>query len=327
MRHIKAAALLLLVTAAVSSPAWSQASFPSKPITLIVTTGPGASNDLEARMYGEKITRYSGQQVQVDYKPGAGTTIANNFIARSAPDGHTLGLFAGGFAASAALYESLPYDPIKDLAPVSLMSKRPTVIVANNNVPYKTIAEYLAYAKANPMAVNVATIGAGSSPHLNAEWLHSLNDSKVTYVHYKSAAALTPDLLAGRLHISYGTVATYASLVMAGKIRALGIGNAERSSLLAGVSTAQEQGIAGYDYASWIGVFAPGRTPAAVVAELGRLFGRVAREPDVIKALAAAGGGFAVGNTPEQFSKFVLEEIERYRRIARAANIKLEGGD
>jgi tripartite-type tricarboxylate transporter receptor subunit TctC len=307
--------------------AWGQGSFPSKPITIIVTTGPGASNDLEARLYGEKITLYTKQQVLVDYKPGAGTTIANNFIAKSVPDGHTLGLFAGGFAASAALYESLPYDPVKDFAPVSLMSKRPTIIVANNGVPYKNIAEYLAYAKANPMAINVATIGAGSSPHLNAEWLHSLNDSKVTYVHYKSAAALTPDLLAGRLHISYGTVTTYASLINAGKIRALGIGNAERSALLPNLSTAQEQGIAGYDYSSWIGVFAAGRTPAPVVAELGRLFARVAKEPDVIKSLAASGGGFAVGNTPEQFSRFVSEEIERYRRIAKSAGIKLEGGD
>ena len=209
---------LTALTAADAARAQSAAAYPVKPITVIVSTGPGASNDIEARLYGEKHTKLTGQPVLIDYTPGAGTTIASVFVAKSAADGYTLGTFAGGFATSAVLYATLPYDPERDFAPISLMSKRPTVIVAHSAAPYKTLSEYIAYVKANPGAVNVSTIGAGSSPHLNAEWFHSLTGGKVTYVHYKSASVATPDLLAGHAHVTFGTIETYLPMIKAGRL-------------------------------------------------------------------------------------------------------------
>ena len=303
--------------------AWAQAGYPSKPVTMVVATGPGASNDLEARMYGEKLSVALGQPFVVDYKPGAGTSLSAAYVAKSAPDGHTLLCISSSFAAASALYRPLPYDPLKDLAPVSIASKRYTVIVASPGAPFKDLREYIAYTRANPGKVNVATSGAGSGPHINAAWLHSIVNTQVTYIHYKSAAAMQADLLSGRLDVTYGSLFTAVGNIKSGKIRLLAMANSERSPLFPDVPTAAEQGVPGYNYASITGYLAPGGTPPAIVNRLSMEIAKAVKMPDVAKRLEAE-GGIPVGSTPAELGQLLAAEIPRYRKLVDELNIKPE---
>ena len=299
------------------------ADYPSRQVTLIVPFGPGAATDIETRLYTQKLTENSGQSFVVDYKPGAGTTTGSAFVARAAPDGHTLLVISGSFAASPALYKTLPYDPIKDFAPISLMSKRTTVIVAYPSTPYKNISEYIAYAKAHPGEVNVSTTGSGGSVHLNAAWFHSLSNTTVTFVHYKAAAAGQTDLLAGRVQITFTSLLSANPHLRAGKLKVLGIGNAERSPMLPGVLTAVEQGLPGYDYSSIFAILAPAATPTAIVNKLNAELGKVARAPDIVAKLEAD-GGLIVVSTPQQLRQWLIAEIARYRKLVQEAGITPE---
>lgn len=311
--------ILLLCGAA----AGALAQNPGKPITIVIPTGPGASNDIETRMYGQKFTELTGQAVIGDYKPGAGTTLAPAFVAKSAPDGNTLVAVSSSYSAASALYDNLPFDPLKDLAPVTIMSKRSTVIMAHPSTPYKNVQEYVAFIKANPGVVNVAALGPGSGPHMNAVWFHSLANARVTYVHYKSASAMQSDLLSGRVQLTWASLLTGLPHIKSGKLRLLAIGNSERSPLVPDAPTAAEQGMTGYDYSSMYGLLAPAATPPAVINRLATEFARVAKSPDIAKKLEAD-GGFAVGSTPQQFGQLLVTEITRYRKIVKDAGIKAE---
>ena len=316
--HRRLAATLAI--SAVLLPGLSTAQV-GKPITIVISTGPGASNDLETRMYGSKLTELTGTQVIADYKPGAGTTIAAAYVARSVPDGYTLLGISSSFTAAAALYSSLPYDPIKDFSPVSLMSKRTTVLVVHPSAPFKTVQEYVSYTKAHPGEINVATVGAGSGPHINAVWLHMLANTKVTFVHYKSASGMQADLLGGRVHMTYGSLLTALPHLKSGKLRLLALGNAERSPLMPEARTVAEQGLPGYDYSSMYGLLAPGGTPQPIVSRLNAEFVKVAKSADIIKRLEAE-GGLAVGSTSQAFGQLIATEIGRYRKIVSEAGIK-----
>ncbi len=321
------AAAVLAVAGSSAWPAMSQAQGlfgnAAKPIMMVIPTGPGASNDLETRMYGQKLTELTGQAFIADYKPGAGTTLAAAYVAKAAPDGYTLVGVSSSFTAAAALYDNLPYDPLKDFAPVTLMSKRSTVIMAHPSMPFKNVQEYIAYTKANPGAINIATVGSGSGPHINAEWFHMMANTKVTFVHYKSAAAMQSDLLSGRVQMTWASLLTGLPHIRSGNLRLIAIGNTERSPLVADGVPAAEQGMPGYDYGSMYALLAPGGTPPAIVNRLATEFARVVKSPDVAKKLDAD-GGFAVGSTPQQLSQLLATEIARYRKIVRDGNIKSE---
>lgn len=304
--------------------AWGQgAAYPTKPVTMVVSTGPGASNDVEARMYGQKLSEALGQPFLVDYKPGAGTTLAAIYVAKAAPDGYTLLGVSSSFPAAAALYRPLPYDPIKDFTPLVLMSKRSTVLMTHPSAPFRNIPEYIAYTRANPGVVNIATVGAGSGPHINAAWFHSLVNTRATYIHYKSAAAMQGDLLSGRVHMTYASLLTGLPHIKSGKLRLIALGNAERSPLLPDVLTVAEQGVPGYDYASMFGYLAPAGLPQAIIAKLSTDMARAAKSPDVVKRLETE-GGIPVGNTPAQFAQLLSVEISRYRKLVDELGIKPE---
>ncbi len=306
----------------VSGIAWAQ-TFPIRPVTMVVSTGPGASNDLEARMYGQKLGDALGQPFVVDYKPGAGTTLAAIHVAKAAPDGYMLLGISSSFPAAAALYKPQPFDAIKDFTPLSLMSKRTTVLVANPSAPFKNIKEYIAYTKANPGKVNIATVGAGSGPHINAAWFHSLVNTQAIFVHYKSAAGMQTDLMSGRIDMTYGSLLTNLPHIKSGKLHLVAIGNAERSPLLPDVATVAEQGVAGYDYASMFGFIGPAGIPPAIVNRLGTEMAKAARHPDVVKRLEAE-GGFPVGSTPAQFAQVLATDVSRQRKLVQELGIKLE---
>ncbi len=312
-------AVALVVTCGV---AWAQ-TYPSKPVTIVVSTGPGASNDLEARMYGQKLSESLGQPFVVDYKPGAGTTLAASHVAKSPPDGYTLLGISSSFPAAAALYKPQPFDPIKDFTPLSLMSKRSTVLVAHPSAPFKNVKEYIAYTRANPGKVNIATVGAGSGPHINAAWFHSLVNTQVTFVHYKSAAGLQSDLMSGRIDMTYGSLLTNLPFIKSGKLHLVAIGNLERSPLVPDVATVAEQGVPGYDYSSMFGFIGPSGIPQSIVNRLGTEMSKAARHPDVVKRLEAE-GGFPVGSTPAQFAQLLAVEVSRQLKLVDDLGIKLE---
>jgi len=244
-------------------------------------------------------------------------------VARAVPDGYTLLAITGSYTASPALYKTLPYDPIKDFAPISLMSKRTTVIVAHPATPYKNVPEYIAYAKAHPGEVNVSTTGSGGSPHLNAAWFHSLSNTNATFVHYKAAAAGQADLMAGRVQVTFTTLLSALPHLKSGKLKLLGIGNAERSPMLPGALPAAEQGLTGYDYTSLFAIMAPAATPPAIVAKLNAELGRVAKAADIVAKLEAD-GGLMVASTPQQLRQLLVTEIARYRKLVQEAGITPE---
>ena len=297
-------------------------SFPSKPITLIVPLAPGATVDIETRLYANKLSEQLKSQVLVDFKPGAGTTLGAAHVVRSAPDGYTLLSTSSSFAAAAALYQKLPFDPLNDLAPVSLMSKAPYMLLINPQVPAKNIPEFIALARAKPGAINFGTSGQGGLPHILGEWLHSATNTKVTFVHYKGGAPAYLAVMSGEIQAAYAGLAPMIPQVKAGKVRAIGMTTAERSKLLPDVPSIAEQGVPEYDVSSWIGIFAPSKTPTAITQKLSTEFARVARSPDIIKRLEAEGVS-PVGSTPEEFRKLYTSELAKLKKLGQDTGLKL----
>lgn len=293
------------------------------PVTLIVPFGPGASTDIETRLYARKLAELTGGTVLVDYKPGSGTLTGTAYVAKAAADGHTLLSFTSGFTSVAALYKTLPYDPFKDFAPITLMTQRSIALVSPISAPFRNIAEYITYTRTHPGEINVATPGSGSGPHLNMAWLHGLIGTKVTFVHYKGTAPATVGLIAGRVHVIATTLSTSLASVKAGKLRAFAIGNAVRSPLLPDLPTIIEQGVPGFDYSSPFGFIGPAGIPAPLVSRINAEFVKVAKSPDIIKAIESD-GGVPIASTPEQLRQMIVREISLYKKLVQEIGIKLE---
>lgn len=318
---ITASALLLSVQGV--ALAQGAADYPAKPVTIVVPFGPGASVDIETRLYAGKLSEQMGRQFVVEYRAGAGGTIGTAYVARAPADGHTLLTITSSFTGAPALYKNLAYDPIRDFSGVSLMSKRTGVILVHPSVPYTNVAEFLAYARANPGKINVSTTGAGGTPHLNAEWLHNMTRTQVTFVHYKGSSSGLTDLMAGRVQVTYATLLSGMAHIKSGKVRALAIASAERSPSMPLLPTVQEQGVPGYDYASWLAIAAPNATPAAIVNRLSAELGKVAKMPDVMQRLEAD-GGILIGGSPGALNQLIASESARWRKLVADADIKLE---
>jgi len=315
-----AAALPLALTPA---PAAAQAqNFPSRPVTVVIAFGPGASTDIETRIYTQKLTEQTGQPFVIDYKPGAGTTIGSTFVARAAPDGYTIYAITGSFNTSAALYSKLPYDPVKDFAPIALMSGRTTLIITPPDRPWKTLKEYIAYARANPGKLNVGTTGSGGSPHLNAAWFHQLINAKVAFIHYKSSATAQIDLMAGVIDFYLSSALSAVPHIKSGKQRALAIANLERSNLFPDMQTASELGAPGFDYSSLFGFITQAAVPQPIINRLNAEMVKTARSPDVAKKIEAD-GGYMIASTPAKFREVLTTEVTRYKKIAQENGISL----
>ena len=296
-------------------------TFPSKPVVMVIATAPGGPVDQEARIYAPRAVEYFRQPFIVDTKPGAAGTVAAGYVFKTAPDGYTLLVVTGNFAVLPSFYKDLPFDTLKDFSAVSLMSNKPTVLLAHLGFSPKSFADYLAYAKANPGKINFGTSGAGSISHLAGAWMHSVTNTKVTFIHYKGAATI--DLVAGRLDVVPAALIAGLPLVKSGKVRAIAVMSEGRSSVLEGVPTVAEHGIPGYDYTSWFGLVAHSATPAAIVNKLSDGFANVAKAPEVIAKLALE-GGVTVGSTPAQFQRILNLETARWQKLVQETGIKLE---
>ena len=298
-------------------------AFPSRPVQIVVPFTPGGATDIEARVYAQKLSDSTGKPFVVDYKPGAGGSIGTAFVAKSAPDGHTLLIISSTFTVNPAFYKNLPYDAIKDFAAVSLMSKRVTVLIAYPSFPATTIKDYIAHARANPGKINMAATGAGGIQHLAGAWLHSATNTRVTFVQYKGTSPLNVDLVAGRVDVNATPFVNIMPLVKAGKLKVLGILSDDPSPLIPGVQTAAEQGAPGYSYSSWLGVIAPRSTPGAIINKLSAELAKAARAPDVVQKFAPEGSTM-VGSPPKVLQDLIVVELERWRKIVQENDIKLE---
>lgn len=296
--------------------------YPVKPVSIIVPNAPGASFDVFARMYADRLAAAFGQPFVVDFKPGASGTIASTFVAKSTPDGHVLLIASPSFTIVPLQYSELPFHAQKSFAPVSLMSKAPYVMVVNADFPAKNLREYIAYAREHPGAINVATTGSGAFNHLAAEWIHSATNTQAAFIHYKGGTAYVPDLVSGRVNTVIASFGFMRTLLQGGKVRPIAVTSVNRNPAMPDVPSVAEQAVSGYDAVNWVGMVAPAGTPVPVVNRLSAEIARLLKMPDLIAALQKDGTD-PVGSTPEQFRALIADELSRWRTLVTTRNIKM----
>jgi len=298
--------------------------YPVKPLRLIVPFPPGGGNDILARTAGQRLSEIVGQQIIVDNRGGAGGLIGAELAAKAVPDGYTIFLASiGNLAFTPALRARLPYDPVRDFAPVTLLATSAFIMVVNPTVPAKSVKELIALAKARPGAFNYASAGQGSSLHMTAEIFKLATATDLVHVAYKGSAPALTDLVAGQVQIMFGTMPATLPLVKAGKLRALGVSGAKRSAAAPDVPTIAEAGVPGFEVLNWYGIVAPSKTPAEIVQKLNRDFLAALNSPQMMEALHAQGLE-AAGGTPESFAALIRSEIAKYAKVVKAADIRAE---
>lgn len=316
--------LLLLVTILTAAASLTTAqSYPNKPIRYIVGFPPGGSTDLIARTAATKLSEQIGQQVVVENRPGAGGTIAAEIAARATPDGYTLMHAGMTMAINPALRKNLPYVPLRDFAPVTLLSKLPNVLVVNNSFPAKNVAEFIAHAKANPGKVSYGSSGVGAVPHLSMELFKKLAGIDIVHVPYKGSAQVLTDLLGGQIPVMFDNLPANLPHIKAGRIRALGIPSAKRNPQLPDLPTFIESGVAGFEVTGWLGMFAPAATPRAVIATLNAHMVKALNAPDTQKRLAEHGAE-ASPTTPAEFGALLKSETVRWAQVIKDAGVPSE---
>jgi tripartite-type tricarboxylate transporter receptor subunit TctC len=303
-------------------PAAAQ-NYPAKPITIVVPASPGGAIDLAARLIEQKLTEAWGQPVLIDNRAGATGIIGTDFVAKSAPDGHTLALVASSHAINPSMVKKLPFDTVKGFEPVALTHVVPLVLVVSPTLPVKSLKELVAYGKAHPGELTFASSGSGGAPHFSGELFKSMAGLQMTHVPYKGSTLAHPDLISGRTALMFDTVAAVNTQVKAGRLRALAVTTAKRSSVLPEVPTMQEAGMPGYETSTWGGLLAPAGTPRATVLKLNTEVNRILALPDVRKTLTEAGIEPGSG-TPEQFGAFIGTEMVKWAQVARDAGIQPE---
>ena len=303
-------------------PALAQ-PYPTRPIKVVVPFSPGGAVDGPMRVIAQELFRDIGGQVVIENKPGAGATIGADFVAKSPPDGYTLLLASQTIAISATLYPKLPFDPIADFVPITLIGREPGVVVVNPALPVTTLQELVAYAKERPGELDYASSGNGSGQHLFAALLASMTGIKLNHVPYRGSAQATADLLGGQVMMSIPGTAGMVGHIKTGKLRALAVTGATRSPQLPDVPTVMEAGVPGYEAYVWMGLLAPKGTPAAIVDRIQREVIAALAVPQVKNTLAAAGIEI-VGSTPAEFGMFFGEEKERWAKVVRETGAKVD---
>jgi len=316
----RALAIVLLCTATLAGAQ----QFPSKALHLIVPFPPGGGNDTVARAIAQQLGPDLGQPVVIDNRPGAGGSVGAELAARAPADGYTLFLAGvGSHAVNPNFHRSLPYDPVKDFAPICLVASAPSVLVVNPALPARTLAEFTAYARANPGKLNYASNGNGSAAQLAAVLYETMADVRMVHVPYKGIAPAMTDLLSGEVQLMFGTIVALVPHIQARKLRALAVTSKKRSALVPEVPTLAESGLPDYEAGSWYGILAPAGTPREVIDRLHGAIVKALKQPDVSKRLAAEGAE-PIGSTPEEFAAHIKAEIARVGSVVRAAGIRIE---
>ena len=299
-------------------------AYPTKPVTIIVPFAAGGTTDILARIIGQALTAELGQSVVVDNRAGAGGNIGGQAAAKATPDGHTLFIgTVGTHAINASLYKKMPFDPVKDFAPLTRVANVPNLLVANPAQPYKSVKDLIAYAKANPGKVNFGSSGNGSSIHLSGELFKSLAKVDMQHVPYKGSAPAVTDLLGNQIGIMFDNMPSAIQHVRSGKLVPLAVTTAKRSPELPNVPTIAEAGVPGYEATSWFGMFAPAGTPAPVLAKLNAAIVKVLAQPDVKKKINEQGAE-VYSETPEQFAAFIQAESVKWGKVVKESGASLD---
>src|SRR6516164_2571594 len=296
--------------------------YPTRPVRLIVPFGSAGATDITARLIGQWLSERLGQQFVIENRPGAGGNIATEAVVRAAPDGYTLLYVTTANASNATLYDKLNFNFVRDIAPIAPIVRFPYILVVNPSVPAKTLPEFIAYAKANPGKINMASPGIGSTPHLNGELFKVMTSTNIVHVPYRSAAAVLTDLMSGQVQLYFGTTASSLEYVRTGKLRALGVTIERRLDALPDIPTVGHF-VPGYEAHNWYGVGAPKATPAEVVDKLNTEINGALADPKM-KARLAELGGTVLPGTPADFAKLIADETEKWGKVIKAVNIKLE---
>jgi tripartite-type tricarboxylate transporter receptor subunit TctC len=310
----------LTLALAVSLPSMAE-TYPDKPIRIIHGFAAGGGADLLLRTILPQLSQNLGQQVVVEYRPGAGGNIAMEAVARAAPDGYTLLMGTPGLAINPSLYRSLPFDPLKDFAPISLIGLVQNVLIVNPDVPARTVAELIALARARPGKLNFASSGTGTSLHLAGELFKVSTGVDIVHIPYKGGGQAMTDVIGGQAEMMWNVLPSALPQIKAGKVRALAVTGKARSEALPDVPTLQEAGVPGYTAITWNGILAPAGTPRAIVTKLHDAIVKALQSPGMKDKYAAIGQDLA-WNTPEEFATFIADETARWSRVIQSSGIK-----
>ena len=318
MRHF-AATLLAAFLAVLAVPATAQ-SYPTRPVRLVVPFAPGGGTDITARIVAEGLTHVLGKPVIADNRPGAGSLVGTDIVAKAAPDGYTLLLANISMAFNPALYEKLPYDTLRDFVPISLVADQPNILVTHPSLPARSFSEFVALARSQPGKLTYGSGGIGSGTHLGTELLIMTLKIELVHVPYKGVGPVLTALLGNEISASLSTFASALPHVKSGRLRAFGVTSAKRASTLPEVPTIAEAGVPGYEYSTWYGLLAPAGTPRAIVEKLNQATVGVLNSPKTREQYVSQ-GLTPTPSTPAEFSAYLRSETEKWTQVVRAANI------
>jgi tripartite-type tricarboxylate transporter receptor subunit TctC len=308
-----------LITAVCAS-ALAQSDYPSRPVRIVVPSSPGGGTDILTRLLTPHLTERLRQQVVVDNRPGAGSIIGNELVARAAPDGYTLLMGISTLAILPAMHKKLSYDALRDLAPVTQAISAPNVLVVHPSLPVRSVKELIAFARKRPGDLTYASAGLGTNPHLSMEHFLSMANVKMVHVAYKGLGPAIIDLTAGHVVVAIATMLTGRPQIVAGRLRGLGVTGATRSNVLPELPTVAEAGVPGYEAVQWYGLFAPAKTPKEIVTRLHSAMTGVLQSPAVKERLLSE-GTVPVGNSPEEFARYLRSETDKWGKVVRGAGI------
>jgi|SRR5450759_643711 tripartite-type tricarboxylate transporter receptor subunit TctC len=314
---------LLFVSSLFCVAAATAQGFPSKPVRIVVPFPPGGTADVLARLVGQKMSDALGQQVLIENRPGGGTVIGTEVVARAPADGHTMLLMANSFTINPAVHAKLPYDPLKDFAPVTMLVKSPQVLVVNPSLPVKSLAEFGALVKSQPGKYSLATVGPATTQHIASELLKSVMKLQMIYVPYPGGAPAAAALAGGHVDAVLANYSEVAQHVLSGKARAIAVTSLERTDTLKDVPTVSESGFPGFEATAWFGLVVTGGSPPAAVARLNAEANKALKLPDVREKLIAQ-GMYPVGTTPGEFDAHIRSEMAKYGKVIKESGIKVE---
>jgi tripartite-type tricarboxylate transporter receptor subunit TctC len=321
--RISAKVALMCLAPLALAPAAAHAAYPDKLIKIVVPFAPGGGTDTIARILAEQMAKDLGQSVIIDNRPGAGTIIGSNIVANSDPDGYTLLMATFAHAANPSLNSKLPYDTAKAFAPVALVAKGYNIAVINPELPFKTVADLIAFAKAHPGELNYGSFGNGTSAHLAGELFNHLAGTEITHVPYKGAAPAITDLLGGQVQVLFTTVASVSGHIASGSLRPLAVTSAERSKAFPDLPTIAEAGVPGYVADGWYGLYAPAGTPPDVIDRINKSVA-TSIQSEAFKKLEKVEGLTIVPGTPEEFEAYVQSEAARWRDLIKTEKIQAQ---
>ena len=314
-------ALIALAAFVFASP--SLAQYPAKPIRVVVPFAPGGGTDILTRVIAPRMSELLKQQIIVDNRPGAGSQIGTDLVAKALPDGYTMLMVDTAFMTNPSLYSKLPYDSVKDFAPVSLAATAPVILIVHPSVPVRTAKELIALARSQPGALNFASGGPGSSTHLGVELLKYVAKVNLVHIPYKGTGPAVADVLGGQVTMMFAGISSVKSHVEAGRLRAIAVTGQKRSPAMPAVPTFVESGLKGVDSSTYWGALAPAKTPSEAIARVSATIAQVLKTSDVAQKLVDLGFD-PIGGTPEQYAQVIASEMDKWAKVIRAANIRLD---